>query len=121
MLEHYFTRTSTVDRLRSLWLGPSLSRYAEWLSDRQISRASALFKIQTLVIFDRFVTDRRIHALDDLPAQIEPFIEEWRHTRGRKPHTASYARSLRTGPLTAIEEMLRLVLPDFVGTERRQP
>jgi integrase/recombinase XerD len=121
MLEHYFTRTSTVDRRRSLWLGSSLSRYAEWLSARQISRASALFKIQTLVIFDRFVTDRHIHALDDLPAQIEPFIEEWRRTRGRKPHTASYARSLRTGPLTAIEELLRLVLPGFVGTERRQP
>ena len=121
MLEHYFSRTSTVDRLRSLWLGPAISRYAEWLSDRQISRASALFKVQTLVLFDRFVTDRHVHALDDLPAQIEPFIEEWKRTRGRNPHTASYARSLRTGPRTAIEELLRLVLPGFVGTERRQP
>jgi integrase/recombinase XerD len=121
MLEHYFTRTWTVDRLRSLWLGPALSRYAEWLSDRQISRASALFKLQTLVIFDRFVTARHVRALEELPAQIAPFIEEWQRTRGRNSHTASYARSLRTGPRTAIEELLRLVLPGFVGTERRQP
>ena len=121
MLEHYFTRTSTVDRLRSLWLGPALSRYAEWLSDRQISRASALFKIQTLVLFDRFVTDRHVRTLEELPTQIEPFVKEWRRTRGRRPHTASYARSLRAGPRTAIEELLRLVLPDFVGTVRRQP
>jgi integrase/recombinase XerD len=121
MLEHYFSRTSTVDRLRSLWLGPALSRYAEWLSDRQISRASALFKLQTLVLFDRFVTARHLRALEDLPEQIAPFIEEWKRTRGRNPHTASYARSLRTGPRTAIEELLRLVLPGFVGTERRQP
>lgn len=86
MLEHYFSRTSTVDRLRSLWLGPALSRYAEWLSDRQISRASALFKLQTLVIFDRFVTARHVRTLEELPAQIAPFIEEWRRTRGRNPH-----------------------------------
>src|ERR1700675_2455128 len=121
MLEHYFTRPSTLDRLRSLWLGPSLSRYAEWLSDRQISRASALFKIQTLVLFDRFLTDRHVRSLEELPAQIEPFVKKWRRTRGRRPHSVVYGRQLRTGPLSAIEELLRLVLPDFVGTVRRQP
>jgi site-specific recombinase XerD len=121
MLEHYFTRLATVDRLRSLWLGPSITRYAEWLSDRQISRASALFKLQTLVLFNRFVTARHVRTLEELPAQIAPFVEEWRRTRGRRPHTASYARSLRAGPRTAIEDLLRLVIPGFVGTERRQP
>ena len=48
MLEHYFVRPETVDRFRALWLGPSISRYAEWLADRQISQASARFKVQTL-------------------------------------------------------------------------
>ncbi len=121
MLEHYFTRPATVDRFRSLWLGPAISRYAEWLSDRQVSRASALFKVQTLVLFDRFVTARHVRTLEELPAQIEPFVEDWRRTRGRRPHTASYARSLRAGPRTAIEDLLRLVIPGFVGTERGQP
>jgi site-specific recombinase XerD len=122
MLEHYFFRTSTVDRFRALWLGPAISRYAEWLSDRQIARATALFKVQTLVLFDQFVTARHIRTFEELPAQIEPFIEEWKRTRGRKPRmTASYGRQLRTGPRTAVEELLRLELPDFVGTERRQP
>jgi site-specific recombinase XerD len=121
MLEHYFTRPAKVDRLRSLWLGPAISRYAEWLSDRQISRASALFKLQTLVLFDRFVTARHVRTLEELPAQIEPFIEEWGRTRGRRPHSAVYGRSLRTGPRSAIEELLRLVIPGFVGTDRRQP
>jgi len=121
MLEHYYSRLATVDRIRSLWLGPAISRYAEWLSDRQVSRASALFKLQTLVLFDRFVTDRHMRTLEELPAQIEPFIEEWRRTRGRRPHTASYGRSLRSGPRTTLEQLLGLVVPGFVGTERRQP
>lgn len=121
MLEQYFSRTSTIDRIRSLWLGAPISRYAEWLSDRQQSRASSLFKIQTLVLFDGFVTDRHIGSIEELPAQIDPFIAQWKRTRGRKPHTASYARSLRAGPRSTIEELLHLVLPGFVGTERRQP
>ncbi len=120
MLEHYFVRPRTVDRLRALWLGPAISRYAEWLSDRQVSRASALFKLQTLVLFDRFVTARCVHAIEELPAQIEPFIAEWRRTRGRRPHSASYGRSLRAGPRATLEQLLHLVLPGFVGTERRQ-
>jgi integrase/recombinase XerD len=121
MLEHYFSRTSTVDRLRSLWLGPALSRYAEWLSDRQVSRASALFKLQTLVLFDRFVTERHVHALEELPGQIEPFIKQWRRTRGRRPHSASYGRSLRSGPRTTLEQLLHLVVPGFVCTDRCKP
>jgi len=121
MLEHYFSRISTLDRIRSLWLGPTISRYAEWLSDRQVSRAAALWKIQMLVLFDRFLTDRHICVLEELPAQIVPFTEHWARTRGRKPHTASYGRSLRTMPRVTIEQMLCLVLPGFVGTPRRHP
>lgn len=121
MLERYYSRPATVDRLRSLWLGPAISRYAEWLSDRQVSRDAARFKLQTLALFDRFLTVRGVHSLEDLPAQIDPFMEEWRRTRGRRLHTASYGQSLRTRPRTAIEELLRLVLPGFVGTQRRQP
>ena len=121
MLEQYFSRPSTIDRIRSLWLGAPISRYAEWLSARQQSRASAIYKIQTLVLFDRFVTDRHVRALTDLPAQIAPFIAQWKRTRGRNPHTPSYARSLRAGPRPTVEELLRLELPGFVGTDRRQP
>ncbi len=121
MLEHYYSRPATVDRIRSRWLGPAISRYAEWMADQQVARASALFRLQTLVLFDRFVTSRNVRSLEELPAQIEPFIEEWRRTRGRRPHSASYDRWLRPGPRTALEQLLRLAIPGFVGTVRRQP
>jgi integrase/recombinase XerD len=121
MLEHYYSRPATVDRIRSLWLGPAISRYAEWMAEQQVPRASALFRLQTMVLFDRFVTSRNVRSLEELPAQIEPFIEEWRRTRGRRPHSASYARWLRPGPRTALEQLLRLAIPGFVGTVRRQP
>ena len=68
------------------------------------------------------MTARRIRSVSrSYPAQIEPFIEEWKRTRGRKPQADSLGKQLRTGPRTAIEELLRLVLPGFIGTARRQP
>lgn len=118
MLEHYYVRPGTVDRLRALWLGPAIDRYAEWLSDRQISRASALFKLQTAVQFDRFVTARHLRGFGELPAHIDAFIEEWTRTRGRRAHTG---RSARTSPRASIEELLRLLVPGYVGTDRRHP
>lgn len=121
MLEHYYSRPATVDRIRSLWLGPAISRYAEWMADQQVARASALFRLQTLALFDRFVTSRNVRSLEELPAQIEPFIEEWRRTRGHRPHSGSYRRWLRAQPRATIERLLRLVIPGYVGTVRHQP
>lgn len=121
MLEHYYVRPATVDRIRSLWLGPAISRYAQWMAEQQVARASALFRLQTAVLFDRFVTSRHVRSFEDLPEQIEPFIVEWRRTRGQRPHTASYRRALRAGPRAMLEQLLRLSLPGYVGTTRRQP
>lgn len=121
MLEHYFSRPESADRLRALWLGPFISRYAEWLSDRQYSRSSALLKFRMLALFDEFVTARRVQALDDLPALINPFTEEWRRNLGLQSVDASYKRRRRTEPRSTIEQMLRIALPGFVGTERRKP
>jgi integrase/recombinase XerD len=121
MLEHYFVRPVTVDRLRALWLGSALDRYAEWLSDRQISRASALFKLQTAVQFDQFVTARHVRGFEELPAHVDAFVEEWTRTRGRRAQTANDRRWRRTTPRASIEELLRLVVPGYLGTDRRHP
>lgn len=121
MLEHYYTRPATLDRIRSLGLGAPISRYAEWMSEQQVARASALFRLQTLVLFDRYVSARQVRALEALPAQLEPFIRHWRRTRGHRPHSASYDRSLRAGPRATLEQFLRLTVPGFVGRVRGAP
>jgi hypothetical protein len=47
MLEQYFLRPTTVDRIRSNWLGPQIERYVEWMhvqkyAQRNITRRVAL-------------------------------------------------------------------------------
>ena len=36
MLERYYALPTTVDRIRALWLGPAIERYAAWLAERGI-------------------------------------------------------------------------------------
>jgi hypothetical protein len=37
MLERYFVRPSTVDRIRATWLGESIERYVTWLAEQDYS------------------------------------------------------------------------------------
>ena len=32
MLEHYFIKPATIDRIRANWLGPHIEQYVEWLN-----------------------------------------------------------------------------------------
>ena len=58
MLESYFVRPQTIDKLRALWLGPAIVRYAEWLAARQTAKSTVLRDVQVLVEFNRFAQAR---------------------------------------------------------------
>ena len=39
MLNHYFIRPTTVDRIRASWIGEGIERYVVWLTVRRYYRA----------------------------------------------------------------------------------
>jgi site-specific recombinase XerD len=121
MLEHYYSRVQTVDKVRALLLGPAMSLYAEWMSEHRVARASALVRLQALTLFDRYLVSRNVRSVEDAPAYVDGFLDHWRSTRCRKPHTASYERACRVGPRPTIEQMLRLSVTGFIGTVRSKP
>lgn len=57
MLERYYALPTTVDRIRALWLGPAIERYATWLAERCISVARGRGCIEVLIQFNRFAPD----------------------------------------------------------------
>ena len=57
MLERYYARPRTVDRIRALWLGPAIDRYVEWLTARQ-AEGTVKSSVQRLVHFNRFAQSR---------------------------------------------------------------
>lgn len=51
MLERYYLRLETADRVRSSWIGKPVEQYVEWPTQRQYSSRSVL---QHIIIVVRF-------------------------------------------------------------------
>ena len=54
MLEQYYVRPVTVDRIRTSWIAPAIERYVGWLAERRYSRTTVSRRIPLLVAFGEF-------------------------------------------------------------------
>ncbi|MFQ5601586.1 MAG: site-specific integrase [Candidatus Krumholzibacteriia bacterium] len=121
MLEHYFVRPTTVDRIRATWLAESMERYVAWLADQGYSPHCVRSRVPLLVQFSEFTRQRGATAVQDTTRYIDEFVDAWVTEHGGASPRAGFAKEIR-GP---IEQMLRLVVPGFRGRGRprsvRQP
>ncbi len=112
MLNRYFIRPTTVDRIRASWIGETIERYVEWLTEQNYSAKNVSVRVPLLFRFGEFTRRSGATALDELPAQIEPFIEDWLNRR-KQGYSESQrliaAREMRN----PIRQLLRLVLPHY--------
>lgn len=88
MLEQYFARPESADRLRAMWLGSAFDHYAEWLANRQTSKATALRNLQILAQFNGFVKRRGVSSCRELPGEIDPFVRYRMRAFGKRCRTA---------------------------------
>jgi len=114
MLEKYFVRPGTVDRVRASWIGAEIERYVASLDERGYSWKSVVRRVPLLVEFGEFARARGAGAVADLPVHVDAFVaERQRRTRRRDERFVTEVR----GP---VEQMLRLAVPGFVGRGRRR-
>lgn len=121
MLESYFVRPQTADRVRAAWIGPEVERYVEWLGEHGYAGRCVIRRVPLVVAFSEFARARGACAVEDLPGYVENYVAErvasYRGVRrcGNVDTGRQIAREVR-GP---IEQFLRLVVPGFVGSGRR--
>jgi integrase/recombinase XerD len=116
MLDTYFVRPQTVDRIRASWIGPEIECYVVWLAEQGYAARSVLRRVPLLVEFGEFGRARGARAVGDLPAHVDAFVvERQRRVRRRDARGPQVAKEIR-GP---VEQMLVVVLPGFVGSGRR--
>jgi len=118
MLERYCVRPRTADRIRALWLGPAIDRYVEWLAGRHAAKDTVTRSIQTLVHFNDFACAHGATTWEALPQHLEPFMAQWMRERGAWCRTEKDRGSVRSIGRVPVEQLLRLLLPGFVGTDR---
>ncbi len=54
MLEHYFVKPSTLDRIRGSWLGSHLESYVDWLEAHGYARPTVVRRVPLLFHFADF-------------------------------------------------------------------
>lgn len=118
MLERYFVRPRTLDRIRASWLGAAIEQYATWLIERGHAPRNLGHCVPILVQFGAFAAARGATRYGDLPAHVEAFVDDWitrpDHRRAPGPPRPRLTREIRA----PIEQMLRLVVPGFIGHTR---
>jgi integrase/recombinase XerD len=104
MLETYFLKPETVDRVRSSWIGPEIERYVAWLAGHGYSSRCVWRRVPLLVAFGEFAHRHGARAAADLAGQVDAFTA-WRVRQSRQlRHTSrpGLAKEIR-GP---VEHML---------------
>jgi len=112
MLEEYFIRPATIDRIRSSWISTEIETYVSWLVDQGYSTKSIWRRVPIVFAFGEFGRGRRACSVGDLAAHVEAFVaDRVAAHEARTGSTRPMAKEVR-GP---VEQMLSLVLPGFRG------
>ena len=119
MLEQYLVRPVTVDRIRACWLGSVIEQYVTWLAARKAAARHVLRCIATVRHFAEFARGRGAQTLQELPAHLDAFVDQRMRDRGAWCRSTRDRRAVLSQARTPVEQMLRLIVPGFVGTTRR--
>ena len=118
MLEQYFVRPDTVDRIRSSWLGVAIERYVAWLTGEGYAPRNVYRRVPLLVKFGAFARERGASGWEELPGHVEAFVEEHLKAKGTGL-SLDAARRERNLARATVEGMIALLLPDWQKGSRR--
>jgi integrase/recombinase XerD len=118
MLEHYFVRPTTVDRIRSSWIGQPIEQYVSWLADQGYAARNVYCRVPLLLRFGEFAHERGATRIEDLPAHVDAFVESWTEQHGAKCSTTEAKKRVASTTRNPVAQMLGLAVPGFCGRPR---
>lgn len=119
MLERYYVRPETVDRIRSSWISGSIDQYVTWLVEQKYKDRSVFRRIPLLVSFGEFARAHGAESVDGLPRYVELFINA-RLAECVGGSSADRLKRISKDIRNPIQQMLQLVIPGFDGKGRRK-
>lgn len=120
MLEHYFARPRTVDRIRASWIAEPIERYVERLRAVGLAPSTIRSRIPILVRFGEFAAERGARTFEELPESIAAFVEYWPQRHGARRWTPALAGTRRWQVQQPVEELIECAVPEFRRPSRRQ-
>ena len=120
MLEKYFIKPQTLDRIRGHWLGEPVERYVTWLHEQGYGARNVFRRVPLLLRFGAQAQANGAKAWEDLPQHVASFIDGWTREHGLNRRTERTQKSVAHEARGPIEQMIRLLVPDFALTGRRK-
>lgn len=121
MLERYYVRPDTVDRIRSSWIGGPIERYVEWLTENGYSSRTVQRRVPRLMEFGEFARRQGAAILELLPEHIEGFAQYWLQKHGQGCKTEKARRAVLDEARSPVMQMLVLVMPELKEKSRVEP
>lgn len=121
MIEKYYSKPQTIDRIRANWLGDPIERYVTWMHDQGYAARNVFRRVPLLFHFGCYAQARGAVIWADLPQTVEGFVDDWVREHGVNCQTERQRKSVASTVRSPIEQMLRQILPDFTGTRRESP
>ena len=118
MIERYFLKHQTQDRIRANWLAEPIERYVTWLHEQQYAPRNVHRRVPVLMQFAFYAQSRGAKVWTDLPNHVQPFVQRWLRERGSRCSNERARKKLANCIRGPIEQMLGLALPDYVGSGR---
>jgi integrase/recombinase XerD len=114
MLEQYFLKPATIDRLRGSWIAAEIETYVAWMAGKGYSAKSIWRRVPIGYAFAEFAWQRGARAIGDLPTHAEAFVAARVAAHHATCSTRPMAKEVR-GP---VEQMLSVVVPGYEPTGR---
>jgi len=115
MLEEYFVKPATIDRLRGSWIASEIDSYVVWLVDQGYGAKSVWRRVPIAFAFGEFAAARGASVVNELPVHVEAFVTE--RVREHDARTGS-ARPMSKEVRGPVEQLLSVVLPGFEPSGR---
>lgn len=120
MLERYFIRPATVDRIRANVAGAYIEHYVSWLRAQGYADRNVTKRVPILCQFGEFASARG--AVDGQAAleHVEPFAQYWASIHGKSCRSEAARAKVAFDARNPVRQMLELALHGSVGPHRQR-
>ena len=120
MLERYFIRPATVDRIRANAAGAYIEHYVTWLRAQGYADRNVFKRVPILCQFGEFASARGAVDGQTALAHVEPFAQYWESVHGSSCRSEAARAKVAFEARNPARQMLELALYGSVGPHRQR-
>ena len=119
MLERYFVKPSTVDRIRGNVAGAYIEHYVDWMHSQGYASRNVLKRVPLLCQFGQFASQRGATGGGSALEHVEAFAAYWQALHGKTCKSADASAKVAQDARTPVRQMLELALRGAVAPHRQ--